>query len=109
MFWWEKKQRDSLYPRYPDIPDSMRIFYPIRGQCHFSWWCDGKSDTPLEEESYKRMLDISEKLLEDMFIIDITEGADHYFATWIDVEPEWAKHMTYVGTIDNHKFYKSIN
>jgi len=95
--------------RYPDIPDTMRIFYPIRGKCHFSWWCDGKSDTPLEEESYRRMLDISDKLLEDNYIIDITEGADHYFATWIDVEPEWAKHMTYIGTIDNHKFYKSIN
>jgi len=95
--------------RYPDIPNTMRIFYPTRGECQFSWFCDGQSDTPLEEESYKRMLDISDKLLEDEFNIDITEGADHYFATWIDVEPKWAKHMIYIGTIDNHKFYKSIN
>ena len=26
MFWWEKKQRDSLYPRYPDIPEVKMIF-----------------------------------------------------------------------------------
>ena len=82
---------------------------PVRNQCQFSWFCDGQSDTPLEEESYKRMLDISDKLLEDEYNLDITEGADHYFATWIEVEPEWSKHMIYIGTIDNHKFYKSIN
>ena len=34
------------------------------------------------------------------------EGADHYFADYIDM-PSWAKDMTFIKKVGKHKFYKS--
>ena len=45
--------------RFPGIPDEMRIFNPVKGQCQFSWYCDGKSDEPLEPDSWQRAQDIA--------------------------------------------------
>lgn len=94
--------------RYPALPDVMRIYYPVRGECHFSWWCDGRSDEPTEVDSWARALDIATMVLNDDKFLGITDGADHYFANWIDEEPQWAQHMVFVGNIGNHKFYRSI-
>lgn len=37
---------------------------------------------------------------------DITDGADHYFATSIPM-PEWAKGMTFTGQFGHHLTYRS--
>ena len=36
---------------------------------------------------------------------DISQGATHYHATWIDT-PYWADEMDVVLTIDQHIFYR---
>jgi len=38
-------------------------------------------------------------------VTDISEGATHYFADWIE-PPEWAYDMTLVNHIDQHLFYR---
>ena len=47
--------------------------------CQFSWYCDGKSDVPLEREKdvYEESFRLAVKLLENR-PMDFTEGALHY-------------------------------
>ena len=92
--------------RYPDLPDSERIFYPIKRQCQFSWYCDGKSDEPTELFSWQRALELARLMIEYDRGIGITDGADHYHADYIS--PQWNESMLLTTKIDNHVFYKDI-
>ena len=92
--------------RFPDIPDEQRIYYPIRGKCQFSWWCDGKTDLPTEIDSWYRALDIARLMIENEVGLGLTDGADHYHADYID--PFWNDSMVLITKIGNHKFYKDI-
>jgi len=78
---------------------------PIRHQCQFSWYCDGLSDAPKNEEAWLHAVMVAQ---EAMFLYksghDITDGADHYHAK--NVDPFWADHMTYMMQIDDHLFYR---
>jgi len=91
--------------RFKDLPDSERIYYPKRGMCQFSWYCDGKSDDPTEPDSWQRAQDIAYGVMNHDMGLGLTDGSDHYHANFI--EPFWAPSMTLVTTIGNHKFYKS--
>lgn len=91
--------------RFKDLPDSERIYYPKRGMCQFSWWCDGQSDTPTEMDSWARALSVARSMLLHDVGLGLTDGADHYHAN--SIEPFWAPHMAHVTTIGNHIFYKS--
>lgn len=77
----------------------------IRHQCHFSWYCDGLSDMPKNEEAWSQALMVAH---EAMYLHesghDITNGADHYHAK--NVNPWWTDDMTYTMQIDDHLFYK---
>ena len=84
--------------------------YPIRGKCHFSWWCDGKSDVPRDHVAWQLAQEISEFVISnyemaEWGLYDITEGATHYHATSIS-PPWWTKEMTMTVQIDGHLFYK---
>jgi len=88
--WW-KEQHDK------DVP--------IRHRCHFSWYCDGLSDKIRDKEAYIQ----AQKIAKNVLIIsdagiDPTGGATHYHTK--AVNPEWNKQKTYIGTIDDHIFYK---
>jgi len=72
--------------------------------CQFSWWCDGKSDEPLDEELWAISLDIAYKIGWGQSFRGITEGATHYHATYVD--PAWSKDFYIVGRIGNHIFYR---
>ena len=77
---------------------------PIRHRCQYSWFCDGMSDEP---KNSKAMLEAT-ILAANIFygrVTDISDGATHYHATWIDA-PYWAEKMTTVFTIDEHIFYR---
>ena len=53
---------------------------PIRHRCQFSWYCDGKADTihSKDELVYKRIKDMSYvALLDNVTLLDITDGATH--------------------------------
>ena len=82
-------------------------FYPIRHKCQFSYFCDGRSDTPKYGPTWHDSIIISEfVIMERDFAtpLDSVEGATHYHATY--VHPHWADHMQRVVQIEDHVFYK---
>ena len=76
---------------------------PIRNQCQFSWYCDGKSDEPVDSKTWIKSLYIADLALTGQYP-DITEGSLWYHADFI--YPYWADELQHVVTIDNHLFYK---
>lgn len=76
---------------------------PVRNQCQFSWYCDGKSDEPTDSVTWMESLRIAHLVLTGT-VPDLTEGALYYHADF--VSPYWAPYLTKVVTIDNHIFYK---
>ena len=75
-----------------------------RHKCQFSWYCDGKSDKPRNEEAWER----AQKFAHDIYIygayVGITEGATHYHASY--VSPNWAPNMDRITRIGSHYFYR---
>ena len=81
---------------------------PKRDRCQFSWYCDGKGDEPREGS---RLWEDSQELakyvlLRQEELPDITDGALHYHASYIDA-PIWAKRKKITTKIDTHIFYRS--
>jgi len=95
-------------PQFPnticDVVKQAKTYnnHPIRNQCQFSWYCDGKSDKPTDQTDWEKAVNLSTSILLDN-IPDITEGALYYHAT--SVNPYWTNHYTPVVTINNHIFY----
>jgi len=79
---------------------------PVLNQCHFSWWCDGKSDIPVDVRTYHSILDLVTDILY-LDTVDITEGSLYYHADY--VTPYWAPSFEMVTKIDRHIFYVDLN
>ena len=90
-------------PTRPSWEDPKKE-YPIRHRCQFSWYCDGKPDTPKNEKAWKRAQDVAFLVLYDKIKLDVTEGATHYHATY--VRPAWAKTKKRTTRIEKHIFYR---
>lgn len=73
-----------------------------RYKCHFSWFCDGKSDRPRNAKAWETALLVSSAALSGSRHIDL-EGVTHYHS--IKVKPYWAEHFQYVTQIEDHIFY----
>jgi spore germination cell wall hydrolase CwlJ-like protein len=87
------------------LPAEERKYYPVKNRCQFSWYCDGKSDTPKEKKTYKRLLTIARSIVYNKInFIDITDGATFYHANY--VRPAWAKVKTRTTRIGDHIFYR---
>ena len=76
---------------------------PLRNQCQFSWWCDGRSDVPRDLWSWGRSINVAVKALQGEYK-DPTNGALWFHST--KVNPDWNFKTSYVGKIDNHIFYR---
>ena len=82
--------------------------YPVRDRCQFSWYCDGNGDDPREGS---RLWEDSQELakyvlLRQEELPDITDGALHYHANYIN-SPKWAKKKKITTKIDTHIFYRT--
>ena len=77
---------------------------PVRHKCQFSWFCDGKDDTPKNEKAWRKAQDVAFLVIYDKIKLDVTEGATHYHATY--VKPSWAKTKTRTTRIEKHIFYR---
>jgi spore germination cell wall hydrolase CwlJ-like protein len=78
---------------------------PVRHRCQFSWYCDGKSDKVYDVETFNSILLLTDAIVDGSIkILDITEGATHYHADY--VEPAWAKTKTKTIEIEDHIFYR---
>lgn len=91
--------------RYPNTPcDVVHQGYKKGSRaCQFSWYCDGKHDTPYDDDNWEK----SRKYARDMYIHDqyrgITQGATHYHAHWM--KAYWAPAMHRIARIGQHVFY----
>jgi len=101
-------------PHYPD--DMCDVIYqakyaenwlgnqmPIRNQCQFSWYCDGKSDEPVDSPTWLNSLLVARDVVQGKYG-DITEGATHYHSD--SIYPYWADSLNQTVIINNHIFYK---
>jgi spore germination cell wall hydrolase CwlJ-like protein len=77
---------------------------PVRGQCQFSWFCDGRSDEPRDSVTWLESIRIADLVLGSEQYLDITDGALWYHADYI--YPYWADHLERLVVIENHIFYK---
>jgi N-acetylmuramoyl-L-alanine amidase len=95
---WKTRQHKNL-------SDYKRKYYPVKNKCQFSWYCDGKKDTPYNRKKYEELLDLSEAILYNKIsFVDITDGALFYHADY--VTPGWAKTKQRTVEIQDHIFYR---
>ena len=83
--------------------------FPVRDRCQFSWYCDGLLDEPREGKTWESAQALAKKVLvnhHDKALIDITDGATHYHANWMETYPSWSKRKKIMASIDRHIFYK---
>ncbi len=73
-----------------------------RHRCQFSWWCDGRSDRPLDRMAWRESRDIAWKVMRGASR-DPTRGALWYHALY--VTPEWSQAMDKGPQIGQHLFY----
>ena len=88
----------------PDHLGKTQKEYPIKHRCQFSWYCDGKDDTPKNEKAWRKAQDVAFLVIYDKIKLDVTEGENHYHATY--VKPSWAKTKTRTTRIEKHIFYR---
>jgi spore germination cell wall hydrolase CwlJ-like protein len=74
-----------------------------RNRCQFSWWCDGKSDQPTEQQAWRRSLELGRRVLADQ-APDPTNGALYYHADY--VAPRWSRAFQRTAQIGRHLFYR---
>ncbi len=74
--------------------------------CQFSWYCDGKSDKPVDQSCWEDALMIAEVMF-TYSSVDVTKGALWYHSR--KVQPEWSMVYTKTVSIDNHIFYKDVD
>jgi spore germination cell wall hydrolase CwlJ-like protein len=79
----------------------------VRHQCQFSWYCDGKSDTPQDEQAWQQAQLVAFSIMMYGQYRGLTEGATHYHATY--VTPSWSRDLYQIGRIGHHVFYRYYN
>lgn len=87
-------------PRYPDTMCGV-----VFDHKQFSFYWDGKSDTPYEEEAWLKARALARAVANGTLYIEELDGVTHYHAKYVN--PYWADHMELVVDIDDHVFYKS--
>ena len=78
--------------------------FPVRDRCQFSWYCDGKLDIPSMGKMWGQSREVAVYVLKNTQLLDITDGATHYHADYID-SPRWASVKDRTMQIDTHIFY----
>ena len=105
------------HQRFPDnicdvVKQSVYIenwkgnYVPKRNMCQFSWYCDGKTDKPMEIEAWIQAFEMAKMILDQGLYVGLTEGATHYHT--VSIRPDWTRDrgMIYQGTIGLHEFYR---
>lgn len=77
---------------------------PVKHKCQFSWYCDGKKDIIDDWETFGEIKRLVLTYLTFGSRIDITDGATHYHADYVN--PSWAETKTKTIEIEDHIFYR---
>lgn len=70
--------------------------------CQFSWWCDGKSDTPRNLDAYQDAIRVSIEAMTGA-VENPVPAATHYYA-YNKVTPSWSHRLVEIAVIGNHRF-----
>lgn len=95
---WRTRQDKTL-------PDEERIFYPVRGKCQFSWYCDGRPDVVRNMKGWEDAV-IAAYLVYNGYGEDRVQDALHYYAHKKIVKPDWTKDMEVTAVLAGHTFLK---
>jgi spore germination cell wall hydrolase CwlJ-like protein len=77
---------------------------PIRWRCQFTYYCDGKPDTPYEVTAWNAAAMLAADMLAGRRRVPAQiQGATHYHADY--VLPRWALDMRQLGKLGKHYFY----
>lgn len=80
---------------------------PLLHKCQFSWYCDGKSDTPRNGAAWNRAKQLASEVLADQ-VPDVSQGTKWFHATYVN--PQWHRtQLQPVTTIGNHVFYQLVD
>ena len=79
--------------------------HPVKHQCQFSYWCDGKPERPAEKEAWQRALNIAHLAYYRSIEIEGLIDATHYHAVW--VSPSWSRKLRLAAQIGDHRFYST--
>jgi spore germination cell wall hydrolase CwlJ-like protein len=83
--------------RYPD--DVCEVVYDHK---QFSWYWDGKSDTPKETKALEKAMMVASAAMHGSGHTEL-RGVTHYHAVYS--QPYWKDYMTKVAMIGDHVFY----
>jgi len=83
--------------RYPDTPCDVVFQYK-----QFSFYWDGKSDTPFNETAWAEAERAANLVMFDGLYLPVLEGIVHYHGDY--VTPSWAQQMAVVYTVGRHVF-----
>jgi spore germination cell wall hydrolase CwlJ-like protein len=75
----------------------------VRHGCQFSWWCDGRSDRPVDTLAWRESREVAWEVLRGA-TKDPTSGALWYHAEY--VQPSWQDKMLKSRRIGQHIFYR---
>ena len=80
--------------------------HPKRDRCQFSWYCDGLSDEPRDSKLWSEAQELAKHVFQyEEEMVDITDGATHYHASWMEKYPKWSQTKKVMASIDQHIFY----
>ena len=74
-----------------------------QGECQFSWWCDGRSDSAFEDEPYATAKEVARKALNQQ-LPDRTDGALYFHHH--GVAPNWSRMFVKTAEVGDFAFYK---
>lgn len=77
---------------------------PVRNQCQFSWYCDGKSDRVRNMDAWKKITQLSLLVMLNK-TEDPTSGATYYYNPAL-ADPYWKDSFEQVALVDNHVFLR---
>ena len=92
---------------HPDYPATVCAVVKQGGEfplhrCQFSWWCDGKTDKPINKKAWAQSMRLSRTIYLGI-MKDTTGGALWYHATY--TTPYWSKVLRQGDRIGQHIFY----
>ena len=90
--------------RYPDtVCDEINQGTGRRFACQFTYTCDGRPEEIGDEGAWHRLGHIA-RIMIDGAPRDLTGGATHYHAEWVN--PRWASLYPQTAVIGIHEFYR---
>ena len=102
---WDKRFPNTVCEVVKEAVTYKGTNKPVLHKCQFSWYCDGaKDDVNKDSKAWRYSLEYASIVLSGRIVLDVTEGATHYHATY--VRPAWARTKTRTTRIDRHIFYR---